>query len=304
VSGKRAAITARAIVVALFAVGEAGAGPYGTAAGPDGAVWVTLVHGGAIARVMPGGDVEVFPLGAPDARPSLICAGRDGALWFTRSGDDRIGRIAVDGSLTSYALAEGSAPFGIAAGPDGAVWFTTMGTDRIGRIAPDGAVEELPIPGARGAMPSMLTVGPDGALWFTLNQANAVGRLEIAAGSFTVRELPTRDAGPVGICATHDAVWFTEILAGQLGRVTPDGPVQELPLPDRESRPHAVIPGQADGVWVTLWGADRVAHVSDQGELAELALPPGSEPHGLVVGADGALWVALESGHVARFTGN
>ena len=52
----------------------------------------------------------------------------------------------------------------------------------------------------------------------------------------TVRELPTRDSGPVGICGTHDAVWFTEILANQLGRIGVDDAVQELPLAPTPSR--------------------------------------------------------------------
>ncbi|MFR9723506.1 hypothetical protein ACL02R_09055 [Streptomyces sp. MS19] len=35
--------------------------------------------------------------------------------------------------------------------------------------------------------------------------------------------------------------------------------------------------------------------------MREYALPSGtSEPHGLAFGEDGALYVALESGHVAR----
>ena len=61
-------------------------GPYALAAGSDGAMWVTLVHGGAIARVSPEGALRVFPV-ATDAKPSLIAAGPDGALWFTRAGD-------------------------------------------------------------------------------------------------------------------------------------------------------------------------------------------------------------------------
>lgn len=37
-------------------------GPYALAAGPDGAMWVTLVHRGAITRVGAGGDLEVLSL--------------------------------------------------------------------------------------------------------------------------------------------------------------------------------------------------------------------------------------------------
>ena len=81
-------------------------GPYALAAGPDGAMWVTLVHSGSIARVTNGGDVTVYPVG-PQSRPSIITAGPDGAMWFTRTGDDRIGRITTAGELTAFEIGGG-----------------------------------------------------------------------------------------------------------------------------------------------------------------------------------------------------
>ena len=144
----------------------------------------------------------------------------------------------------------------------------------------------------------MIVTGPDNALWFTLNQGNAVGRLAPAEG-ITVRELPTAGAGPVGIAATHDdALWFTEILADKLGRIPMDEPIQEMELP---GKPHDVVADPDDGVWVSLWGANQIARVSGDGaEVVTIDLPPGSEPHGLAIGPDGAAWVALESGYVLR----
>jgi virginiamycin B lyase len=268
---------------------ELGGGPYALAAGPDGAMWVTCVHGGEVARVSLDGEVRTFDAGP---RPMIIAAGPDGALWFTRA--DAIVRMTTAGAQTAFAM---EAPFGIVAGPDRALWFTA--TDRVGRLALDGRIDEWALPA--DSMPAMITTGPDGALWFTLNQASAIGRID-PRGDLTVRDTPTRGAGPVGIAATHDALWFTELIAARIGRIADEAPIQELALEDPGSRPHAVIAAQADGVWVSLWGSNQIAHVSDEGEVATIDLPAGSEPHGLAIGPEDALWVALESGAVIRIT--
>jgi len=134
-------------------------------------------------------------------------------------------------------------------------------------------------------------------VWWAGSPRTAVGRLE-PSGGLTVRQVPTPGAGPVGIAATHDdAVWFTEILADKLGRIPTDDAIQELDLP---GKPHAVVADPSGGVWVSLWGADQVAQVSADGEVVTIDLPAGSEPHGLAIAADGALWVALEAGYVLR----
>ena len=86
------------------------AGPYGVVAGPDGALWITLVHGGRIARLTVDGDVEEYPLDSAASGPSIITVGGDGALWFTRNRDDRIGRVTTEGKQSSIAVR--GAPFG------------------------------------------------------------------------------------------------------------------------------------------------------------------------------------------------
>ncbi|GAA1711953.1 hypothetical protein GCM10009680_61180 [Streptomyces yatensis] len=281
--------------VRVFTVSPPDAGPYALTGGPDGALWFTLVHQGAIGRRGTDGGITVHPVGAG---PTVIARGPDGALWFTEYGTHRIGRITVDGAISSYAppTAEGG-PYGIAAGPDGAIWFTLSGADRIGRITMDGDITEYPAP---GAFPSALAAGPDGAMWCTLNQGNAIGRITMD-GVATVHPLPTEAAAPVGIAQGPDgALWFTEIGAGQIGRITVDGTVTEYPLPDREARPHAITPGPDGALWFTEWGRGGVGRITTDGRITAYDLPRADcEPHGIAP-YDGALWCALETGSLAR----
>ncbi len=106
----------------------------------------------------------------------------------------------------------------------------------------------------------------------------------------------------MGIAAGQDgALWFVEIAAGQIGRITPDGQVTEFPLPDRAARPHAITTGTDGTAWFTEWGTGRVGSITADGTITVHSLPtPGSEPHGITLGPDGALWTALEIGALAR----
>ncbi|MFJ9847586.1 hypothetical protein ACIRYZ_45655 [Kitasatospora sp. NPDC101155] len=122
-------------------------------------------------------------------------------------------------------------------------------------------------------------------------------------GDVTIHPLPTQQAAPVGItCGADGALWFVEIGAGQIGRIGTDGRINEFPLPDRGSRPHAIAADPVrGGCWFTEWGAGRVGFITPAGMISEYDLQdPGSEPHGLAVDPDGAVHVALETGAILR----
>lgn len=270
-------------------------GAYGVAVGGEGTVWCTLTHADALVRLDVDGQQELLPLEVGSC-PTVMAAGPDGDVWFSRS-DAAIGRIDADRTVTTAPLPGHGSPYGICVAPDGIVWYTKPADDLIGCVRPDGQVDEVDLP--RGSMPSLITAGPDGLIWCTLNQLHAVA---VASGrGVEVLATPTPSAAPVGISASDRGVWFTEIEAGQVGRVGGGGAIVEHRLPNRSSRPHAVAATEDGGCWVTLWASASVARLDDDGRVvAEVSFTGADEPHGLALGPDGEVWVALESGRLAR----
>ena len=81
-------------------------GPYGVAASPDGALWVTLADAGKIARVTMDGSVQQFKAGK---KPMQITPHG----WFTFAGG--VGRVTPDGIVTTTKVS--GSPYGIVEGP-------------------------------------------------------------------------------------------------------------------------------------------------------------------------------------------
>lgn len=74
-------------------------------------------------------------------------------------------------------------------------------------------------------------------------------------------------------------------------------------MTDRDAGPYGITTGPDDACWFTEGGGQphRACHPPTGGSPATTCRrTPSSEPHGLTVGPDGALHVALEIGRVAR----
>ena len=260
-----------------------GPGAYGVALAADGAAWTTLVERGELARVDPGdGQVSRVRLETGLSRPMVLALGSDGAIWFSR-GDGRIGRVDPAGTVSSVPVATpADSLYGLCAGPDQTLWYTLLAADRIGRISPGGGIEEFPL--AAGSMPSLITAGP-GRRAMVHPQPGLAPSPE-SPRTATLRPIRCRrrtrhqsaSMPPAkGRLVRRDRV-------GQIGRIFPDGRIEEFPLSDRSCRPHAIAATTDGGCWATLWAASSVVRIDRDGHLVEQAtFPPGAEPHGIAL---------------------
>jgi virginiamycin B lyase len=277
-------------------IADATAGLYGVAVTQDGAIWATLPSGEAVVRRGPDGTVITIPLGE-GSEPSLLTAATEDSVWVTDAGGNRIVRVGPDGIRGSLDVpTSGARPFGIVAASSGEVWFTEVGVGALGRIDILGRVDEFSAGPANGGISMVACEGE--SVWFTLRQANAIGYIRGGNSAPMLTALPTVGSAPVGITiATDGAAWFTEIGAGQIGRIDRNGLLTEYPLADPSSTPHTIAADPAGGCWFTLSESNQVGFIAADGTSAVTDLPtPASEPHGVAVAADGTVWVALATG--------
>jgi streptogramin lyase len=209
-------------------------------------------------------SIQEFPLPDRGSWPTGITAGPDGNLWFTEYESGTIGRITPTGtaqeiqeSIQEYSIPYfGSAPLGITAGRDGNLWFTDYTSGAIGRITPTGSSQDIQesiqeysvpcvyrdgTPCGVPAQPYGITAGSDGNLWFTETNADKIGRITPTGSSQEIQNSIQELAVPApygpeccrttsyGIAAAPDGnLWFTEYYAGTIGRITPQGSIQNI----------------------------------------------------------------------------
>ncbi len=116
--------------------------------------------------------------------------------------------------------------------------------------------------------------------------------------------LPTRDGKPYGIVAASNGdVWFTEIKAGNIGRLPRGGVIIEYPLPNPKSAPANIVEGPDHALWFTEVAADKIGRITDSGTISEYALPSGSAPYAIAFTRSGDLWFS-EKGAIGRRSRN
>jgi len=111
-------------------------------------------------------------------------------------------------------------------------------------------------------------------------------------GAITEYTIPTSGSQPYGIVPGPDGnLWFTENVAGKIGRITTAGTITEFPTPSTASGPEGIAPGADGNLWFAESSIGKIGKITTAGSAVEYATTTaGSGPANIVTGPDNNLW--------------
>ena len=224
--------------------------------------------------------------------------------------------ILASNEITEFPLAsDGHRPQGITSGPDGNLWVTEVLKHKILRVTPVGQITEFQIPGNKVGVIQGIAAGSDGNIWFTSREENSIRRIS-STGEFngefkipsssSLKGSLTNGCWPRIIAAGPDGnLWFAEMAANKIGRITPKGEISEFPVPTADSQPYCVVTGPDKNIWFTESVTDKIGRLDPKtGAIVEFPIPtPKSYTREITAGGDGNLWFAENTGNkIGRMT--
>jgi virginiamycin B lyase len=279
---------------------EAGSHPHDVAPAPDGTVWYTAQHQGALGRLDPvTGEIHQIPLG-PGSTPHGVIVGPDGAAWVTDSGQNAIVRVDPQTEeVQVFPLPNGSAYANLNTGVfdlNGIHWFTGQ-SGIYGRLDPstyDMQVFDAP----RGRGPYGITVTPEGVVYYASLAGSHVGQINSQTNEASVLEPPTSGQGARRVWSdSMGRIWVSEWNAGQVSVYDPaDGSWREWKLPGNRPQAYAVYVDELDIVWLTDFGSNSIVRFDPTLEqFTVYQLPSAGAAVRQLLGRPGEIWGA-ESG--------
>lgn len=278
-----------------------GAHPHDVAPAPDGSVWYTAQHQGALGILDPKtGQVRQVKLGEGSA-PHGVVAGPDGAAWITDGGQNAIVRYdprtqKVD--VWKLPKDQGNANLNTCAFDGrGVLWFTGQ-NGVYGSLDPKtGAMRIFKAPKGRG--PYGITATPDGTVYYVSLAGSHLARIDSATGAATVIEPPTEGQGARRVWSDSKGnLWISEWNTGQLSRYTPSsGAWKSWMLPGNGPRAYAVYVDERDIVWVSDFAANAVVSFDPRSETFTGSVPGSGHEADVrqILGRPGEVWLP-ESG--------
>jgi virginiamycin B lyase len=239
-----------------------GAHPHDVAAAPDGTVWYTAQHQGALGILDPGsGKVVQIPLGE-GSRPHGVIVGPDGAAWITDGGLNAIVRVDAKSKQIKIFPLPGEFAYAnlntAAFDKKGMYWFTGY-SGIYGRVEPaSGKVDIWKAP--KGSGPYGMTATPAGEVWYASLAGDHIAKIDTITGKATVVEPPKSGVGPRRIWSDSKGIlWVSFWNTGEVGRYDPSaGSWKVWALPNSRSGCYSVYVDEQDKIWLTDFTANAV----------------------------------------------
>lgn len=290
---------ARAAQVSYYDVPR-GAHPHDVAPAPDGMVWYTAQHQGALGILDPKTRKTVHvPLGE-GAAPHGVIVGPDRAAWITEGGQNAIARVdPATRAVKLFPLPKefpranlNTATFD----RKGILWFTGQ-AGVYGRVDPaSGKVEAWKAP--KGAGPYGITTTPNGEVWYASLAGDHIAKIDTVSGDALMVPPPKPGVGPRRIWSDSKGIlWVSFWHTGEVGRFDPGSKTWKVwALPKSKSGCYAVYVDDKDKVWLSDFVANAIVRFDPATETFE-SFP--SDRRGASVrqmlGRPGEMWGA-ESG--------
>ncbi len=277
-----------------------GAHPHDVAPAPDGTIWYTAQHQGALGILDPKtGKATHIPLG-PDASPHGVIAGPDRAAWITETGQNAIAR--VDPATKAVKLYPLPAEFPNANlntatfDRKGILWFTGQ-NGVYGRVDPaTGKVEAWKAP--KGVGPYGITTTPNGDVWYASLAGDHIAKIDTVSGDALMIQPPKQNVGPRRIWSdSKGLLWVSFWTTGEVGRYDPLNKTWRVwALPKSQRGCYAVYVDDKDKVWLTDFEANAIVRFDPVSEKFD-SFPSNRRNASVrqILGRPGELWGA-ESG--------
>lgn len=305
-------IVAAAVAMIAFGAGDTlsaeiayydvtrGSHPHDVAPSPDGKVWYTAQHRGALGILDPKTRrVTQVALG-PAAAPHGVIVGPDLAAWVTEGGQNAIAR--VDPATLAVKLFPLPPEFANANlntatfDRKGILWFTGQ-NGVYGRVDPaTGKVDAWKAP--KGVGPYGITTTPNGDVWYASLAGDHIAKIDTVSGDALVVQPPKPGVGPRRIWSdSKGLLWVSFWNTGEVGRFDPMAKAWKVwPLPKSKQGCYAVFVDDKDKVWLTDWPANAIVRFDPVTEKFEsFASNKGNASVRQMLGRPGEMWGA-ESG--------
>jgi virginiamycin B lyase len=251
--------------------------PAGGIAAADGAIWVSQPPNGvqSILKITPG-DLPVatsFAVTDIDAGATAMTRGPDGNVW-----------VGVPGKLVKFPTSDptnstvytftGIAPRCMAASPDGTLWVADATGPALLNVTTNGTLVHAAYP--TGGAPQCLAASTTGQVTVGL-PINTPQQIGLLTPNSTVQTIDRPDGSdPFGVAFGADgAFWVAEFAGHRLARVTTDGQLTTLAIPDAVSTrgPRQITAGPNNTLWATL-DNPGIEETSKIARITGVAPPP------------------------------